>query len=129
MAIARRISLYEREIRVHLGTAALEVLFQLAETLSEGQRDGGKYFGSTMITLDLERAGGLVREPCDAASARRVAELLARDARVQARARDLATTAAVRRAGTPLGNLQVELRARAAGPRVHVDVDVEGETP
>ena len=52
MATARRVSLYEREIRVHLGTAAIEILFASAEVLSEGQRHGARYFGSTMIGID-----------------------------------------------------------------------------
>src|SRR5262249_41953373 len=84
-APARRVSLFEREIRVHLGTAAIELLFSQAEVLSEGQRQGARYFGSTMITLDLGRAQTALREPCDAADARRVAQLLEKDARVQAR--------------------------------------------
>src|SRR5205814_10101022 len=59
-AVARRVSLFEREVRMHLGTAAIEVLFAVAEVLSEGGRDGARYFGSTMITIDLGRARGLV---------------------------------------------------------------------
>ena len=126
-AVARRVSLFEREIRVHLGTAAIEVLFGLAEILSEGQRQGGRYFGSTMITVDLGRARALVREDCDAADARRVAALLEKDARVQARARGLAAAAAAERAGAPLRPVEVELRIRTEGLTVRIDLDVEGE--
>ena len=125
-APARRVSLFEREIRVHLGTAASELLFSQAEVLSEGQRQGARYFGSTMITLDLGRAQTALREPCDAADARRVAQLLEKDARVQARVRGIATAAAVERAGAAFARLDVEVRARADGSRVHVDLDVEG---
>jgi hypothetical protein len=125
-AVARRLSLYEREIRVHLGTAAIELLFGQAEVLSEGQRQGARYFGSTMITLDLDRARSALREPCDAGDARRVALLLEKDARVQARVRGLATAAAIERAGAPFARLEAEVRVRAAGSRVHVDLDVEG---
>src|SRR5215471_12567329 len=81
MAPARRVSLYEREIRVHLGTAAIEVLFSAGEVLSEGQRHGSRYFGSTMIGIDLARIRAAVREDCDAADARRVAKLLETDPR------------------------------------------------
>ncbi len=126
MAVARRVSLFEREIRVHVATAAIEVLFAVAEVLSEGQRDGARYFGSTMIRFDLERARAAVRDDCDAASARRVAELAAHDARVHARARALAAAAAAERVGVPLARLDSELRVRAAGSRVHIDLDVEG---
>ncbi len=126
MAVARRVSLFEREIRVHLGTAGIEVLFHLAQVLSEGQRQGDRYYGSTMVTIDLARARELLRDELDAASARRVAELLSRDARVRARARTLATAAAEERAGAQLAAPEIDLRARAAGSCVHLDVDVEG---
>ena len=128
MAAARRVTLFEREIRVHVATAAIEVLFGVAEVLSEGQRDGARYFGSTMIRLDLERVRDSVRDDCDAASARRVAELVEHDPRVRARARALAAAAAAERAGAPLARLDSEIRVRAAGSRVHIDVDVEGTT-
>jgi hypothetical protein len=126
-AVARRVSLFEREVRMHLGTAAIEVLFAVAEVLSEGGRDGARYFGSTMITIDLGRARGLVREDCDAADAKVVAGLLEKDARVQARARALAVAAAGERAGAPLARLDAEPRVRADGMCVRIDLDVEGE--
>lgn len=129
MAVARRVSLFEREIRVSLGTSAIEILFDGAQCLSEGQRDGDRWFGSTMITIDLERAGAALSDPCDVASARRVAELLAHDARVLARARALAARAASERAGSALEALTVEIVARPAGRKVHLDVDVEGDIP
>ena len=127
MAIVRRVALYEREIRVRLSTAALEILFEVAEVLSEGQRQGKGYFGSTMVTIDLARAAAALREPCDASSARRVAELCAHDSRVKARARALATAEAEVRAGGRLARLDVDLKTRAVGSRVHIDLDVEGE--
>lgn len=127
MASARRVSLFEREIRVYLGTSAIEVLFAAAQTLSEGQRQGHDYFGSTMITIDLGSVATAIRDECDVASARRVADLLARDARAQARIRALAEEGARARAGAALARLDVEVRVRAAGTCVHVDVDVEGE--
>jgi hypothetical protein len=127
MARATRVSLFEREIRVHLSTSAIEVLFDLAQVLHEGQRQLDGYFGSTMITMELDRAASAVRDECDAANARRVAELLEGDARVKARARLLATTAASRRAGAPLARVTVEMRVRTSGTRIHIDLDVEGE--
>lgn len=127
MATARRVSLFEREIRVKLSSAALDLLFDAAEVLSEGQRLGDGWFGSTMITIDLARVADAVREECDAANARRVAELLADDARVVARARALATAEAAEKAGAPLRHVTVELKTRYAGSRVQIDVDVEGQ--
>jgi hypothetical protein len=77
--------------------------------------------------MELERAAAAVRDECDAANARRVAELLDGDARVKARARLLATTAASRRAGSPLARVAVDLKVRTAGTLIHLDLDVEGE--
>jgi hypothetical protein len=57
MAVARRVSLFEREIRVSLATAALEVLFDGAELLSEGQGRVGRGFGSTVSSSVGARAG------------------------------------------------------------------------
>ena len=127
MAAARKVALFDREIRITLSQAAIEILFDAADILSEGERRGDGYFGSTMITLDLTRVAVLVREDCDATSARRVAELAMADKRVRDRAKALAGADATERAGTPLERVDCELRARAVGTRVHLDVDVEAE--
>jgi hypothetical protein len=127
MAIVRRVALFEREIRIRLSSAAIDILFDSAEILSEGQRQGRGYFGSTMVTIDLGQAAGALREPCDASSARRVAELCASDPRVKARAKALATAEAEARAGGRLARLDVDHKTRAVGARVHIDLDVEGE--
>ena len=127
MAIVRRVALFEREIRVRLSSAAIDILFDGAEVLSEGQRQGNGYFGSTMVTIDLGRLTAALREPCDASSARRVAELCASDPRVKARARALAAADAETRAGGKLARVTVDHKTRAVGARVHIDLDVEGE--
>ena len=56
----------------------------------------------------------------------RAASVSSGDARVRARARALATAAARERAGGELISPEIDLRARAAGACVHLDVDVEG---
>src|SRR6185436_19690174 len=127
MAAARKVALFDREIHTTLSQAAIEILFETADMLSEGERRGDGYFGSTMITLDLTRVAALVREDCDAASARRVAELAMADKRVRERAKVLAAADAAERAGTLLVRVDCELRARAVGTRIHLDVDVEAE--
>lgn len=126
MASCRRVSLYQREIHVLPSAAALEILFSMATQLSEGQRDGAGWLGSTMITLDLERAAHLVSDACDAATARRLAELVATDDRIKAQARALARTAAEHAAGGPLQAPAIDVRVRAVGHHLHLDVDVEG---
>jgi hypothetical protein len=55
-----------------------------------------------------------------------VAELLAGDPRVKTRCRELAGAEAAERAGR-LSRLDVDMRVRASGARVHIDLDVEGE--
>ncbi|HTM22318.1 MAG TPA: hypothetical protein VL172_17480 [Kofleriaceae bacterium] len=125
MRSARRVSLFEREIRIRLSAAAIDILFELAAVLSEGQVDGDHYFGSTMITFDLGRAGGLVSDECDEATARRVAELLGGDDRVLARARALGAREAARLAGVPLQPPQIDISARRTGRHLHLDLDIE----
>ena len=87
MAMARRVSLFEREIRIRLSSPAIEILFGLSSVLSEGGVEDDGYYGSTMITIDLARAAGAVSDACDAATARRVTDLLEADDRVRERAR------------------------------------------
>jgi hypothetical protein len=125
MASVRRVSLFEREIRVGLSSAAIEILFDLASVLSEGAREPDGYYGSTMITIELARAAALVSDPCDAATARRLADLVAADPRVRERARALAATEAERLAGAPLSGAQFDLRVRESGRHLHIDVELE----
>ncbi|HUH04029.1 MAG TPA: hypothetical protein VML75_18660, partial [Kofleriaceae bacterium] len=79
LAMARRVSLFEREIRIKLSSAAIEILFDAASHLSEGQVEHGGFFGSVMVTIDLARAARLMSDPCDDAAARRVADLIGTD--------------------------------------------------
>ncbi len=125
MAGARRVSLFEREIRIKLSGPAIEILFDLAAVISEGQLEQGGYFGSTMITIDLSRATGVVRDSCDARTARRVADLLTSDSRVRARAKRVAVAEAEARAGCKLRSPQVDMSVRSTGSQVHIDIDVE----
>ena len=53
MARARRVSLFQREIRISLSSAALDILYNLAQVLSEGGVDGDAFYGSVMVTIDL----------------------------------------------------------------------------
>ncbi len=125
MAAVRRVSLFEREIRVGLSSAAIEILFDLASVLSEGAREPDGYFGSTMITVELARATALVSDPCDASTVRRVAELVATDPRVRERARALAAAEADRLAGSALRRAQFDVRVRESGRHLHIDVELE----
>ncbi|MGZ3442538.1 MAG: hypothetical protein ACXVDD_23615 [Polyangia bacterium] len=130
MARAVRVTLFEREVREKLSVAAIEILLERARILSEGKRSASptaaaRYFGSTMITVDVSALGDVVREPCDARSAARVCELVRGDVRVTRRVQKIAGREAERLAGGPVRVRAGEVRVRAQGTLVHLDVDVE----
>jgi hypothetical protein len=134
MAAATRVTLFEREIRERLSQAGLEILLDSAEVLSEGQRQQPEvgrayFFGSTMLTIDLGRVHATLREPCDAVLARRTAEMLARDGRVAQRVRAIAAAEAARLCGVALAVEEAELKVRARGTVIHIDVDLEAPIP
>lgn len=124
----RRVSLFEREIRIRLSAAAVEILFSAASVLSEGQVDGDRYFGSTMITIDLRRASVYLSEACDSATAESVERLVATDIRVLDHSRELAMAEGQRLAGCPLDRVQIDVRVNRSGRHFHLDVDVEAMT-
>lgn len=130
MARVQRVTLFEREVRHKLSAAAIEILLERAHVLSEGQRSASatakaRWFGSTMITVDVAALGDAVREPCDAAAAGRVAALVAADARVIKRVQRLAGREADRLAGATVRVRAGDVRVRVQGTLVHLDVDVE----
>lgn len=129
MAKVTRVALFEREIRERLSGPALDLLLGCARLLSEGDvasaGRGKTFYGSTMLTIDLTQAGGSFREPCDAATARRVAQLMAGDARLAKRARAVAEREAASRIGRAIRVAASDVRVRAQGTTVYVDVDLE----
>jgi hypothetical protein len=129
MARATRIALFEREVRERLSRAALELVLGRAEVISEGQRGvrGGRdaYFGSTMLTIDLPSLDLLLRDACDAGTARRLAELLESDETAQQRIQTLAATEAERVAGAPPANVSAHVAIRSQAAKVFIDIDVE----
>jgi hypothetical protein len=128
MASAGRVSLFHREIRTNLSSAAIEILLGQARVLSEGQFEDHGFFGSTMITIDCGQATEWVSDPCDATTVRQIADLLLRDDRFRDRARALGEREAQRLARAPLGPMQIEMRLRSSGNQLHVDIDVEATT-
>jgi hypothetical protein len=123
MAAARRVSLFEREVRVRLAPAGLDLLFEEMRVLTEGQVEGDRYFGSTMMTVDLGRVQPRVSDECDPACARRIVELAADDERVRARARAVAITEATRQGA--FADPAVDLHVHRDGRTLHLDLDVE----
>src|SRR5437764_1383764 len=87
MAMARRVSLFEREVSVRLAPSAVDLLHGVARVLSEGELAGTTFTGSTMLTIDLARAVDRVSDPADASTAQRLAFLYAADERARDHAR------------------------------------------
>jgi hypothetical protein len=129
MAAVRRVSLFRREIRELVSPAGFDALLRSSSRISEGRpQPGGRYFGSTMITLDLGHAREWVRDACDVATALRLARLMEQDAEVLGRVRSIAIEEACRLARLPMERLEVDIRVRPDGCRVFIDADVEGCT-
>jgi len=129
MARATRIALFEREVRERLSRSALELVLGRADVISEGQRGqrGGRdaYFGSTMLTIDLSTLELLLRDACDAGTARRLAELLDGDAEARARIEALAAAETARVAGGEPKNFSAHVAIRSQAAKVFIDIDVE----
>ena len=130
MVRATRVTLFEREVRERLSGPAVELLLSAARVLAEGKRSASPtaraaFFGSLMLTIELDRVGDGVREACDAGAAEKIAQLMAGDARVLKRVKLLAEREASRLAGTPVKAYLSDVRVRAEGACVLIDVDVE----
>jgi hypothetical protein len=125
MAKARRVSLFHKEIRVGLSSAAVEILLGQAQVLSEGQMEGDGFYGSTMVSIACDKAREWVSDQCDATTVRQVGELLLADRRFKEKVRELGEREAHRMAERRLGAMQIELSVRTEGVLLHVDVDIE----
>jgi hypothetical protein len=127
MAMARRVSLFEREVTVRLAPVAVDLLHGAARTLTEGELAGDVYTGSTMMTVDLARTQHIVSDAPDASTAQRVALLYAADERCRAHARRIAVAEARRTAGCDLSTPLVDVESRAKGPELHLSLNVEAQ--
>jgi hypothetical protein len=125
MVMARRVSLFEREVTVRLAPVAVEIIHSAARVLTEGELTGDFYAGSTMLTIDLARTTGRVSDPPDASTARRVALLYAADDRCRDHARRIAVVEANRVARCALASPLVDVESRASHSEVHLSLTVE----
>jgi hypothetical protein len=130
MAAAATIPLVEREVRERLGEAAIELLFEHAKVFAEGGRargptGGQAFFGSVMLTIELDAVAPLVREPPSAELCARLATLMERDARVRTRLRTLAEAEAAKIAGAPVRVHSADVRVRADRDARRLLIDVE----
>jgi hypothetical protein len=129
LARVERISLFEREVRERLSRAALELIFNSAGIMSEGQRSARNgreaFFGSTMLTIELPAVAAFVRDVCDARAAQHLCALLATDTVAAARIKSIAAAEAERLCRIRPRSVGTEIKVRARGTTVYVDVDVE----
>ena len=127
MAMARKVSLFERAVTVRLAPVAVELIHGAARVLTEGELAGDAYAGSTMLTVELSRAADRISDPPDASTAQRVALLYAADERCREHARRIALGEARRVAGCELATALVDVESRARGPEVHLSLNVEAQ--
>jgi hypothetical protein len=127
MAMARRVSLFERQVSVRLAPVAVEILHDAARMLSEGELSGDIYAGSTMLTVDLTRTAGRVSDPPDASTAQKVAVLYAADERCRDYAKRIAVAEARKAAGCELAAPHVDVESRARGAELHLSMSVEAQ--
>ena len=125
MAMARRVSLFEREVTVRLAPGALDLIHAAATMMTEGELTGDAYAGSTMLTVDLARTVDRISDPPDAATARRVAMLYSADDRCRGHARRIAFSEATKRAGCAIERALIDVESRARGHQVHLSLEVE----
>ena len=131
MARALRVTLFQREVIERLSASAIDILLDRAKVISEGRRaasatSGAAFFGSTMMTIDLLECADVVREHCDPPLARRLATFMAEDPRVIRRAQKIAEREAQRLGGARIRPRAADVRVRAEGVRLFIDIDVEG---
>jgi hypothetical protein len=93
-----------------------------------GSRAGGKgrrVYATVMVTIDLRRCAQVFREPPDAATAERVAELLADGRCVRSRLASLARPELARLVGVSSDRLKLTMEhdVRSEGTTILIDVD------
>lgn len=132
LAKARRGATLRRGIKEETISRELEeVLFEFAEVMSEGDPSEstamhGTFFGSTMITFDLDAVASRYRGDLDGPARRRLLRAVDGSVRVRLRAMRLACAAVQERLpGHVLGTAQVEMRTRLVRGKLHLDVDLE----
>jgi hypothetical protein len=126
MARAFRPSLFQRDIHYRLSSAAIELLFERAQVLSEGQIERGRYYGSTMISLDLNQLEDAIADVISAETAVRFGEVADRDPLLEARAQELGRAEARRLAGE-IHDPQIDIGVRTRGAHLYIDLDIEAD--
>lgn len=115
-----------------LSGEAIEVLFRSAEVFTEGEvreaAGGGRssWFGSAMISFDLDALAAAWRGTFDDAARDAAVRAIEGSVQVRVRAMRIACHEVARRLPDQrLGTAQVETRVRRVGRKLHLDVDLE----
>lgn len=128
-----RIQLIRQEIREDLSASAVDVLFAHAKHVVEGSPElgappsgkGQRVYATVMVTIDLRHCAQVFREPPDAATAERVAELLADGRRVRSRLASVARSELARLVGAAGDKLKLTMEhdVRSEGTTILIDID------
>ncbi len=130
----RRVQLIRREVREYLPPSTVELLLGGGDTVLEGSAelsDGGapteRCYATAMVTIPLAEMADVFREPADAATAQRVAELLREhpdlpDRLAQRTRQHVARLAAVDDAQSL--DISVDVEVRADDTTIYIDADI-----
>ncbi|GAB5549890.1 MAG: hypothetical protein RLO52_30010 [Sandaracinaceae bacterium] len=126
---ARRVRALHRGDRSALTRQAIDELFRAAEILTEGGLDGDpgeRWYGSIMITFDLDNLCRRCRGLDDAEELDRVVDAIESSVRVRIRAHRMVCREVYRRfPDRPVGTAQLESAFRRDGTLLLLDVDLE----
>ncbi|MBI2893151.1 MAG: hypothetical protein HYY06_06330 [Deltaproteobacteria bacterium] len=131
LAKALRLDVVHRTQASRIAPGIVELVLSRASVISEGAVRSGiagreTYFGSSMLTIDLEDLAKELRVPVDARLAEDLARRLPFSAHLKVHALRIARDEAERRVpGRSADRFSAELKVRAAATRLEVDVDVE----
>lgn len=102
-------------------------MFRVASVMSEGTLRGDEtFYGSTMITFDLEALAPDWRVTLDDAEKLRLVRAIEGSVRVHLRAMRMARAQALQHvSGRALGTVLVDMKVTLRGQRLHLDVDLE----
>jgi len=126
-ARARKIRAWNRGGRGSLSEPAIAELFRGAQVLTEGGLDeGARWYGSIMITFDLDRFARRCRDMHEAGDLDAVVTAVEGSVRVRLRAHRMACSEIYRRfPDRHVGTAQLWSRFSRDGTRLLLDIDLE----
>lgn len=131
MVSTRKVSLFRREIKERISPPAFEILIGAADVIAEGSFDTSEtdtplFLGSILIKVDLSACDSFIRDPLDAAAAKRLTQMILSDPIAREVLAELALREAERSAGCALFELQTEMDASHHGNELRISIELEG---